>query len=386
MAGAELKIVFVGEDADQQAAFSRNYERDRQASALAGQHSQPQADPKMPASFEALARRLEELAAVDRGSQATAQPAAEPRSQTFAGRVMERIRASRTGSAIARGVARVRNSRVVRAAASLGRRAAGTRAGRAVIGAARGVGARVAQTRVGQAVGGMLARGAAAGAAGGAAGAAGGAAAGAGAGAAAALGPVGVAAAGAAVALTAAAVTVKLFSDAMNKAADSLEDLSPEIARVRGLQSARMELARLGRAQATGAGLAQLDAARGRLEESSYVIQTRILEVLLKFAPIVEAILDAVNLGVRGADDLLAQAQVAIEAVKDMFGDANPQNNVDAQRRADETAKALKAALQELFNRGDHDPSIDNFFHSVLFGIQQPGPQRNFPPNIGQFP
>lgn len=249
----------------------------------------------------------------------------------------------------------------------------GTRAGKIVSGlsgAVKKYGNKLASSKVGKSVAGMLGRGAAAAGAEAAGGAAAGA--GAGAGIAAAAGPI----AAVAVAAAGAALTVKALSDAVQSAANELVDLSPELAGVRAQFQLTRELARLDRADRIGAGAAQLEAARSRIDESMYDVQTKILELILKFSPILEAMLDGVNIGVRGIDTVIATLNVlaSILTVND------PTDDAPARAALAQSAGDLAKALQEFVtNNSEPQGAIDPFLAEILNMPGNPPPLPRFP-------
>lgn len=390
--GPQLQIVFTGDDPEHQQAFASKIS-DRQAAAT-------DRTDRLFTSIEKLLTKLDEGVVADRQARAnpqgrkpeSASTSPKPSDQTVLDSIKEDASplislAKRMiprellelGPYLQRLFEKYAPQGVRETVQSVGTRVAGSRIGKALsasVGRKAGTSAAQASTQA-------AAAGAGARAAAGAAGAEG--AAGVAAGSAAAAGPVGVAAAGAAVALTATALSAVLLDRALHSAAESLEDLSPDIASVRGQQSANMEMARLDRAQRTGQGLAQYEAARGRLAESTYEAVTSILEILSKLAPLAEGALDGVNVGVRGVDMLISQVQNIWAQVNDMItGDLT--DNKEAAERLTATTEALKAAVARFAGEPeDKHAGIDDFFHSVLYDTQAPGGRR-LPPNIGNFP
>jgi hypothetical protein len=234
--------------------------------------------------------------------------------------------------------------------------------------------ARAAGSMFGRFAGGAAAKGAATAAASGTAtGAAGGAAAAAGGAAvmapiaavAAPLVAIGLAAAG-------AALTLKLFMNAVEKAANSLEDLSPDIAAGRAQANVRMEMRRLERAQAIGPGLANLEAAKFRLDESMYEVQTKMYELLLKFSPVVETMLDGINVGVRGINLTSETLQYIWSKINDLplLGQNLQDNNqalIDFVQAHNKFTRALNQFLDLGINGapapGQVDPFVNDFFN-----------------------
>ncbi len=177
-----------------------------------------------------------------------------------------------------------------------------------------------------------------------------------------------------------AALAVWQMQAALHRASEELEDLSPEIASARAEMEMMHEIARLDRAGRVGAAAANIEAARGRISESMYELQTKMLEILAKGAPTIEAILDSLNVGVRTVDLGVANAAVVMEFLKDKFmGDVNPQNNAAAQQWADAASKAFAEAMKELQQRTDPTQAhvMDPLLASVLdIDLDDPnGPQ-----------
>ena len=353
-----------------------------------------QAPDRAIATVEALAKHIQDLVALELAAKSKPpedKQAKEERPDTAFGRLVDRIdsfvrsteqainkgmgRFGKTsaGKAVSAGVSRLR-----KVAAKTGKSLASTpvgrtaiRAGQAVGGVARRAGSRMASSRAGQAVAGALGRTAATAAAGNAAGAGGASAAGAGA--AGTVAAVAAPLAAFAIVVGGAVLTVKAFMDAIHNAAGELEDLSPALAGVRADFETRRELQRLDRADRIGAGAAQLEAARGRINESMYEVQTKILEVILKFAPLIEGVLDGVNVGVRGIDTFIAQLANIWAQVNDikMLG-GNLGDNQKAQDALDASKQALIAAIREFADQApDQFQGMDPWLAEVL---KMPGP------------
>ena len=186
----------------------------------------------------------------------------------------------------------------------------------------------------------------------------------------------GVAAAAGAVALplvavaaaaAASALSLKMFMDAVERAAGELEDLSPQIAGVRAQHEVTMELARLDRAKRIGGDVANLDHARHRITESMYEIQTKIYELVLKGSPILERVLDALNVLIRTVDVGVATTSSAIATLT-----PDPTDDQPAAKALAEASIELANALIEFGNNEHHhanhgrDPIFDE-----LLGIGQ---------------
>ena len=176
---------------------------------------------------------------------------------------------------------------------------------------------------------------------------------------AAATNPVTLALVGFAAGVAATALTVKMFMDAVEAAANELEDLSPQIAGVRAQHEVTMELARLDRAKRIGGDVAGLEQARNRINESMYEIQTKIYEQVLQATPALIGILNAVNV-------LARQADLAIQSVatgKAMI-DGDPANDHQAAMELAKSAAALANAVNEFKDvmperKWDRDPAFD---------------------------
>lgn len=354
MAGAELEIKFTGDDPEQREAF------DRPSTDAAGMPTSPPADnaslkptttdPELSGttsetvgdnelinSISMLVDKLGEL--IDTEKQVRDRKPQEPTEPDRQTGFLERI----LGAV---------NATVEKTLSGLGLE--NTQAGRAVGGFTRSLLERSEKaSAVVKGLPELTAGAGAAGAAeaGGGAGAAGGLAA--------ALGPVGIAAAATAVAFVGASYTVAKLSDAVQGLATDLEDLSPAIAASRAQFEAQRTLARLDRAERIGPDLAQLETARFRIQESMYEIQTKILELLLKWSPILEFILDGVNVGIRGIDGVVA-ALAAVQAALTL----DPRDDVAAMQALANATTAFQDAVKELFTDGsnerwDKDPWLE---------------------------
>ena len=251
----------------------------------------------------------------------------------------------------------------------------GKRVGAAVTSASRrasSLGKAFAKTRVGAGLaraGGAVATRLGLGAAGAGATGAGGAAAGAGVAAVGAIGAIAVPAAAAAAALAVVAVSVKSFSDALHNVASELEEFSPAIATARAQFDANRQIAKLDRAERIGAELAQNEFARNRISESMYELQTKILELLVKFSPLLEGALDAANAGVRGVDLLVASLANIWAVVNDlpMLG-RDKTDNAAAASALKDSLDNFKSALADVFrdNMDGKFGGLDPFFQDIL--------------------
>lgn len=375
---AELKVILVGDDPQQQQAFNNPQGAAQAAAAGAGAVIPPPIVDGGAASkqsmldsaeigsvaelTEAIQKLTDQMEAAARGGGGGGDPPIIPSAPTRSGRWLSGAKSflrRKAGPMLAK----------------LGK----TRAGRGLARAGGAIASRLgARAAAGAAASGAASAGA------GAAGAAGGGAAGA----AAALGAVALPAAAVAAALAAAAVSVKAVTDAFQRAADELEDLSPAIATVRAQFDANRQLATLDRAQRVGAELAQIDVATYRISESMYEVQTKILEILVKAAPFIEAILDAANAGVRGIDAQIALINYIWSIVNNLptFG----MNFADDKQALDDLKDSLtnlNDAVRQLF-QDDHAKygGIDPFFQQIInMDVTLNKPQA---PNAigGQFP
>jgi len=196
----------------------------------------------------------------------------------------------------------------------------------------------------------------------------------------------GVAAAAGAVALplvavaaaaAASALSLKMFMDAVERAAGELEDLSPQIAGVRAQHEVTMELARLDRAKRIGGDVAGLDQARNRLNESMYEIQTKIYELVLKGSPILERVLDALNVAIRTLDVGVATAS----GVTAYFTQTDDDDKKAATALADASKELAKAVVE--FSRDKGPPEHhgrDPIFDELLSATE---PKRQKAPRKG---
>lgn len=236
--------------------------------------------------------------------------------------------------------------------------------GRAAASGVRTAGAAVTSgvARAGTAVAGGVARVAGGSAIAGAAGGGAGAAAGGGAALAAALGPVGIAAAAVVAGLGAAVISVRAFSNAMSRTADSLEDFSVPIATARAEGQVTREFQRLDRAERLGEPLADISRAQNRLDEASYELQTRMLEVLLKFEPQIETMIDSLAAGVAGVEVITATFDSFLASfTPDIQDDKRAQDALeDAMARFGDAVKEIAQ------DNKPQNAAIDPFFADVL--------------------
>lgn len=182
----------------------------------------------------------------------------------------------------------------------------------------------------------------------------------------------GVAAAAGAVALPLVAVaaaaaasvlSLKAFMAAVDRAAGELEDLSPQVAAVRAQQEVTLELARLDRAKRIGGDVAGLEAARNRINESMYEVQTKIYELVLKGTPVLERVLDALNMLIRTVDFGIASvgSGIATLTIND------PTDDKPAQQALAKSVVELAQAMNE-FNETQNNQNFgrDPMFDELL--------------------
>jgi hypothetical protein len=180
----------------------------------------------------------------------------------------------------------------------------------------------------------------------------------------------------AAVAAAGAAISLKMLSDAVHSVANDLSDLSPEVAKTQAAFQMNMELARLDRAQRTGAGVAQLEAARNRISEATYEIQTKMLELLIKFSPLLEGTLDGITVGIRSVDTIIATIN-SIWAQANDFITGNLADNDPAKVALNQSLLELAKAMNEFMNTNRPPGNTMDPFLAELLGI--PGPRNNGP-------
>lgn len=178
---------------------------------------------------------------------------------------------------------------------------------------------------------------------------------------AAATNPVTLALVGFAAGVAATALTVKMFMDAVEAAANELEDLSPQIANVRAQHQVSLELARLDRAKRIGGDVAEIEQARNRINESMYEVQTKLYELALKATPVAEKTLDAMNVLIRLVDVGVGSVNAGFAALTD-----NEEDDKTAADKLGESMGELASAIN-VFKNGDTQPAdIDPVFKEVL--------------------
>lgn len=165
-----------------------------------------------------------------------------------------------------------------------------------------------------------------------------------------------------AVAAIAAAYSFKKLTDAIHGLASEIDDLSPAVASVRAQAEARFELARLDRANRTGMQTAQIEAARFRIQESMYEVQTKIYEIILKATPVIELILDGINVGVRQVE--VATAAINLASAKATVWD--PNDDKPAEEGMADAVRGLKDAMREFLDMGRPDIGRDPWLAELL--------------------
>lgn len=164
-----------------------------------------------------------------------------------------------------------------------------------------------------------------------------------------------------ALAAGATALSLKFFMDQVEKAAGELQDLSPQIAAVRAQHEVNLELARLDRARRVGSDVANLDHARHRINESMYELQTKIYELILKGSPVLEAVLDAINVVVRGIDTGVSSVNALAATLT-----PDPTDDAPAQKKLNDSINDLNKAITELFHGHAQQPPIDPILAEIL--------------------
>lgn len=311
-------------------------------SAPPSDQSTPRAVPGSPPSSVPSVRPV----SPQQSPEQVAPPSTAQRALDAGRNIWNRIQGTAPGRAIGRAVQRVRrvtNSRAGRAAGRLARRAIGR------ISQSR-VAQRFARSRAGRTiaagaarVGGMFGRGVAAGV--------GGATPGAGSVAALAL-PV----AAVATALVAAAATVKAFDLVLQKTANDIERFSPEVAMARSMRQARAEINMLDRAQRLGPGVARIEEARGKLDDATTRLWTRVLELLIKFEPIFSKGLEGVTVGVESLGVIIS----SIESVIAMMTIWDPKDDIQAKANLNKALQDLQKSLLQFSGAGPQPPPQPN--------------------------
>lgn len=188
---------------------------------------------------------------------------------------------------------------------------------------------------------------------------------------------------GVALAAGAAALSLKMFLDAVTKVAHDLADLSPEIAAGQAQHESTMELMRLDRAKRIGADVAGVQDAQHRLSESMYEVQTKIYELILKAAPAIELGVDLLNVIVRTMDVQIAVMNT-IAATITVW---NPADDVAAAKELKKSLDGVADAWKEVFDMGGQHGGVngmDPFFAELMMGNNPP--RNAAPPHRGKGP
>lgn len=168
---------------------------------------------------------------------------------------------------------------------------------------------------------------------------------------------------GVALAAGAAALSLKMFMDAIERTARDLSDLSPELAQGQAQHELKMELARLDRAKRIGSDVAGIDHAQHRLSESMYELQTKIYELILKASPAIEGGVDLLNVMVRTMDTLISTVNNIYAAMT-----PDPTDDAPAQKALADSLKNLGDAWSELLHMHQHGNAnqMDPFLAEIL--------------------
>ena len=173
-----------------------------------------------------------------------------------------------------------------------------------------------------------------------------------------------------ALAAGAAALSLKMFMDAVKRTATDLADLSPEITGERSKHEINMELAKLDRAKRIGGDVAGIDAAQNRLSEAMYKLSTDIKEILYKGAPIAEAVINGIASGVEKVEHFTEYAAIQAEVTRSAFA-AEVAKLTESKEDDKEAAKNLADATKRLHDfmndkDGEKKGQIDPMFQAIL--------------------
>ena len=182
-------------------------------------------------------------------------------------------------------------------------------------------------------------------------------------------------------ALGAVAYTAYRVDRGLRNLALTLEDLSPAVASAQAQGEMRAELARLDRAQTIGPQVAQLTAARHRLSEQMYHVQTRIFDLMLKASPLLEAAMDSLTVLVAGTETMVASLNRVYTALT-----LNPKDDEPAQKELEEAVERLSEALKELARNGAPDPFARDPILEELLRAPIDNPPAQPPPAPGGRP
>lgn len=120
--------------------------------------------------------------------------------------------------------------------------------------------------------------------------------------------------AGPLIAIGSAAITATrhllTMGERIHDAAVQLEEFAPRIAMIRSMFDTRRELMKADRARRLDAPASAVEAARGRVGEAWYELNTKLLELTGKFSPLIEGVYDGVTAGVNSLNVLFARLDV----------------------------------------------------------------------------
>lgn len=211
-------------------------------------------------------------------------------------------------------------------ASSIGKKIAGTKVGKAVVGAGRSAVGAIART-----VGATAASGAASGGTAAATATGGGAAA---AGGALLSNPVGLAVGAVVASFAVLALSAKALNDTFASEADRLEKYSANIAIARGNKQITTELNMLDRAKKIDGPLGSLENSKAALNSQMEKLWTEILTVLIPLAPTLEKGIDFLSLIVANTRENVATVSEVIAVIQGYIASLTPgqQDDIDAQR------------------------------------------------------
>lgn len=179
-----------------------------------------------------------------------------------------------------------------------------------------------------------------------------------------------------ALAAGAAALSLKMFMDAVHKTASELADVSAEIAFGQAKHEVSMELMRLDRAKRIGSDVAGIEHAQHRLSESMYELQTKIYELILKASPAIEGGIDMLNVIVRTLDVLISTANdIAAKITPD------PTDDAPAAKALADSLQNLADAWDEMLHThaGNNQNQMDPFLAELLLVDSNPGKPKRVP-------
>jgi hypothetical protein len=182
---------------------------------------------------------------------------------------------------------------------------------------------------------------------------------------AAAAGPAAIAVGALAVGVAGAVAGVKLFVDALSAGADSIKDLSPEVALANAENEIRQTFAMLRRADQVGPQLANFQNDKGQINEQMAEIFTAVLKELIKIYEENHDLVEAAKVALKIVEVQIpamgADLTLIVELIKGM-------GTVDL-KKAQETWEAHKKANDETNRilRGEYDDKDDADFDPFNF-------------------